>query len=171
MPSCVHYAFWELMIRHTWKAEDTYLVLCKLRVRMPLLPPPPNLTATSPHKLAPRSAACLFLGYPGETKEYRCYNPDTRHVITSRHVYLDEAVYPFRSISHPARQQDPPQPPPCHVLIVPISALPLGTDDITQRISSHLHPLVLSSRPLPLPPHHLSQMRNPPLLPAHRPPH
>jgi hypothetical protein len=141
MPSCVYYAFWELMIRHTWKAEDTYLVLCKLRVRMPLLPP----TSPPPHPTNLLLAACLFLGYPGETKEYRCYNPDTHHVITSRHVYFDEVVYPFRSISHPARQQDPPQPPPCHVLIVPISALPLSTDDITQCISSHLHPLLLPS--------------------------
>jgi transposase InsO family protein len=32
----------------------------------------PNLSATSPHKLAPHSTACIFIGYPQEHKGYRC---------------------------------------------------------------------------------------------------
>jgi hypothetical protein len=33
----------------------------------------PNLSATTPHKLAPRSAPCVFIGYPSEHKGYRCW--------------------------------------------------------------------------------------------------
>jgi hypothetical protein len=38
----------------------------------------PNLTSTAPHKLAPRSTACLFLGYPAEHKGYKCMDLATR---------------------------------------------------------------------------------------------
>jgi hypothetical protein len=37
----------------------------------------PNLQATSPHKLAPRSTACVFLGYPSSHKGYRCLDMST----------------------------------------------------------------------------------------------
>lgn len=57
----------------------------------------PNTAPTAPHKLAPRSVSCIFIGYPVDTKGYRCYNPVTKHVITSRHVYFDEDLFPFRS--------------------------------------------------------------------------
>jgi histone deacetylase 1/2 len=55
----------------------------------------PNLSATAPHKLSPRSTACVFLGYPSSHRGYRCLDMATRRVITSRHVVFDECTFPF----------------------------------------------------------------------------
>lgn len=71
----------------------------------------PNTASTSLHKLAPRSVPCIFLGYPHDTKGYRCYNPATKRVITSRHVYFHEQEFPFRtldSIPPPTASAVPP---------------------------------------------------------------
>ncbi|KAF8700144.1 hypothetical protein HU200_034511 [Digitaria exilis] len=51
----------------------------------------PNLSATAPHKLAPRSTLCVFLGYPSDHKGYRCLDLTTNRIILSRHVVFDEA--------------------------------------------------------------------------------
>ena len=55
----------------------------------------PNMQATSKHKLAPRSTACVFLGYPPSHKGYRCLDLSTRRIIISRHVIFDETTFPF----------------------------------------------------------------------------
>ena len=55
----------------------------------------PNLQASSPHKLAPRSTSCVFLGYPSSHKGYRCLDLDTHHIIISRHVIFDELTFHF----------------------------------------------------------------------------
>jgi hypothetical protein len=55
----------------------------------------PNLSAMTPHKLSPRSTACVFLGYPPSQKGYRCFDLSTRKIITSRHVVFDETHFPF----------------------------------------------------------------------------
>jgi transposase InsO family protein len=55
----------------------------------------PNLQATSAHKLASRSMACVFLGYPSSHKGYRCLDLSTRRIIISRHVIFDESRFPF----------------------------------------------------------------------------
>jgi hypothetical protein len=55
----------------------------------------PNQSATTPHKLAPRSTACVFLGYPTSHRGYRCLEISSRRVITSRHVIFDENNFPF----------------------------------------------------------------------------
>jgi hypothetical protein len=99
----------------------------------------PNLYATAAHKLSPGSVACVFLGYPIDTKGYRRYNPDTNRVITSRHVYFDEDVFPFRSKdtgvapSMPARlpdstssDDDVPVQPVCRVAPRRAPAAPAG---------------------------------------------
>ena len=64
----------------------------------------PNLSATARHKLAPRSTACVFLGYPSSHKGYRCLDLSTRRVIISRHVVFDKSVFPFSSHpTHPSQ--------------------------------------------------------------------
>ena len=53
----------------------------------------PNLSATTSHKLSPRSTPCLFLGYPSSHKGY--LRAATRRVIVPCHVVFDETVFPF----------------------------------------------------------------------------
>ena len=55
----------------------------------------PNLSATTRHKLSPRSTPCVFLGYPPSQKGYRCLDLSTRKIIISRHVVFDETHFPF----------------------------------------------------------------------------
>ena len=55
----------------------------------------PNLSATTSHKLAPRSSACVFIGYPSSQKGYRCLDLSTRRVIISRHIMFDETNFLF----------------------------------------------------------------------------
>ena len=64
----------------------------------------PNLYATKDHKLAPRSARCIFIGYPREHKGYRCFDLKTRRVIISRNVIFDETNFPYFS---PAAYSEP----------------------------------------------------------------
>ena len=55
----------------------------------------PNSASTMPHKLAPRSIACIFLGYSPHHKGYRCMDLTTHRIIISRHVVFDESTFPF----------------------------------------------------------------------------
>lgn len=55
----------------------------------------PNLAFIMTHKLAPRSAPCVFLGYSSTHKGYRCMDIATGRIIISRHVVFDETNYPF----------------------------------------------------------------------------
>jgi histone deacetylase 1/2 len=55
----------------------------------------PNSYATSPHKLAPRSVACVFLGYSDEHKGYRCLDMLSGQIHISRHVTFVEHVFPY----------------------------------------------------------------------------
>lgn len=86
----------------------------------------PNITPTTPHKLTPRSVACVFLGYPSDHRGYRCYDMATRRVYISRHVTFVEDVFPFRNAESPtpptperaavppAAAADAPALPRCH---------------------------------------------------------
>ncbi|CAL9244028.1 unnamed protein product, partial [Arabidopsis halleri] len=62
----------------------------------------PNLLPTTPHKLAPRSTPCVFLGYPLDHRGYRCLDLSTKRVILSRHVVFHENIFPFAERSSPA---------------------------------------------------------------------
>lgn len=56
----------------------------------------PHITINPPHKLAPRSIRCVFIGYAAYYKGYRCLDPLTGRVYTSRHVRFHDSVFPFR---------------------------------------------------------------------------
>src|SRR6185437_15909056 len=62
----------------------------------------PNTSATAPHKLAPRSTRCVFLGYSPDHKEYRCFDLTSRRVLISRHVAFDESDFPYSTSSTPS---------------------------------------------------------------------
>ncbi|KAD4981985.1 hypothetical protein E3N88_18656 [Mikania micrantha] len=63
----------------------------------------PNQNATRPHKVAPRSTLCIFLGYPPNFRGYRCLEVATGKVFLSRHVTFDESTFPFSKSYKPTQ--------------------------------------------------------------------
>jgi hypothetical protein len=60
----------------------------------------PNTAATTPHKLAPRSTRCVFLGYSSDHKGYRCLDLSTNRLIVSRHVIFYDS-FPLAASPNP----------------------------------------------------------------------
>jgi hypothetical protein len=69
----------------------------------------PNISATTPYKLSPRSVPCVFLGYPSSHKAYRCFNMVTQKLIISRHVIFDRIMVPSISGTPMAMEWHPTQ--------------------------------------------------------------
>lgn len=67
----------------------------------------PNLSSTSPHKLTPRFAPCIFLGFPPNHRGYRCHNFTTQKFIISQHVTFVENNFPYYTLA-----QNPSGPTP-----------------------------------------------------------
>jgi hypothetical protein len=61
----------------------------------------PNTVATTPHKLAPRSTRCFFLGYSSDHKGYRCLDLSTNCLIVSQHVVFVKDNFPFVASPNP----------------------------------------------------------------------
>jgi hypothetical protein len=61
----------------------------------------PNIAATAPHKLAPRSTRCVLLGYSSDHNGYRCLDLSTNRLIVSRHVVFDEDSFPLTASPNP----------------------------------------------------------------------
>jgi hypothetical protein len=65
-----------------------------------------NTSATAPHKLAPRSYRCVFLGYSFDHKGYRCLDLTMNCLLISRHVVFDESSFLFASFNPPLDDLD-----------------------------------------------------------------
>jgi hypothetical protein len=58
----------------------------------------PYLRPYNQHKLSFRSKACVFLGYSGLHKGYKCLDMDSGRVYISRDIIFDETKFPFSNI-------------------------------------------------------------------------
>jgi hypothetical protein len=59
----------------------------------------PLLRPYANHKLSFRSKPCIFLGYGGTQKGYRCLDPQTRKIYLSRSVVFDETQFPAKGMT------------------------------------------------------------------------
>jgi transposase InsO family protein len=62
----------------------------------------PLLTPYTAHKLYPKTATCIFLGYPTHSKGYYCLDPTNLRLYVSRHVLFNESTFP--SLKHSTDQ-------------------------------------------------------------------
>ena len=116
----------------------------------------PNLSAIAAHKLAPRLASCVFLGYYANHKGHRCLEIQSNRVLISCHVVFDETLFPFSSQPIPPGATDfeflcdhtNPVPTP----IRPVQPLPAGTSP-----APAAQPRAASAAPSPAPTQQLEQ--------------
>jgi hypothetical protein len=58
----------------------------------------PLLRSYTHHKLEPRSAQCIFLGYSTIHKGYMCLNTSFDRIYVSKHVAFDDTTLTFQSL-------------------------------------------------------------------------
>lgn len=97
----------------------------------------PWLKPYAPHKLAPRSSRCVFLGYSKLHKGYICLELATTRKFISRHVLFYEQVFPFQdsddiSTSHVNQPTSIPLPP------VPLSQSNIGGPGLLGRFPTSI---------------------------------
>ncbi|KAJ4758161.1 polyprotein [Rhynchospora pubera] len=98
----------------------------------------PFLRPYNHHKLQSHSVPHVFIGYAMSQKGYRCYHPQTRRIIVSRHVLFNEQVFPFKHNTSSCETQ-----PVDYSLWTPVSN-PHGPSS-TAHITSHCDPTGLSN--------------------------
>ncbi|WVY96579.1 hypothetical protein V8G54_028730 [Vigna mungo] len=59
----------------------------------------PGIKPYANHKLSPKSAMCVFVGYLADQHAYLCLDPTTRRIYTSRHVKFVESEFPYSSLA------------------------------------------------------------------------
>ncbi|OIT03203.1 hypothetical protein A4A49_57448, partial [Nicotiana attenuata] len=69
----------------------------------------PYLKGQNKDKFQPKTFPCVFIGYSLLHKGYRCYHPQSKRVLLSRHVIFDELHLPYvsPSVDLPAESQNP----------------------------------------------------------------
>ncbi|PKU60143.1 Retrovirus-related Pol polyprotein from transposon TNT 1-94 [Dendrobium catenatum] len=110
----------------------------------------PWLQPAAPNKFAPKSSACVFIGYSSTHKGFRCYNLHTSKILISRHVQFHENIFPFHNIS--SSNSDLPSSSSTPI-ISPLTLVPHTHDQHAspQPQSSSHSP---SPSPLPIPTRH-----------------
>ncbi|KAF8780514.1 hypothetical protein HU200_001642 [Digitaria exilis] len=119
----------------------------------------PNISSTTAHKLSPRSVACVFLGYPGDHRGYRCYDIAARRVYTSRHVTFVETDFPFRHERSPRTNVAAPPPDDDVPAALPRHHAPASPAAAVLPAS----PLAPASSPMPPPPPTTTTPERPPV--------
>ena len=123
----------------------------------------------APHKIAPRSTPCIFLGYPDYHRGYHCFDFHTKKIIIFRHVIFDEQTFPYASLT--------PNNPPSYIFLdtgdepTPITTLTLNSFNPPDPMTPPSSPPPVSPIITPDPRHHLRCHPLPLLTPTtHLPP-
>eukprot|EP00965_Chrysotila_dentata_P122335 4043778-Pleurochrysis_carterae.AAC.1 len=71
-----------------------------------------------PHKLAPQSVPCIYLGKTRDQPGHMCFNPVAKRIYISPHAQFIETEFPgltaatIAQTHEPAQTHQPPDPPP-----------------------------------------------------------
>lgn len=79
----------------------------------------PHLRPYNRNKLQYRSAKCVFLGYSGRHRGYKCLHLESRRIYIARNVVFDESVFPF--VGHKPLQSVPHSSEPSILGPIPIA--------------------------------------------------